>query len=61
MEYIGLGFCLMLIGVAIGAIAGVVAEEILDERWRRKAQRRRPAAQNAVYREPERERSKLSG
>ena len=42
MEYIGLGFCLMLIGVAIGAIAGVVAEEILDERWRRKAQRRRP-------------------
>ena len=41
MEYIGLGFCLMLIGVAIGAIAGVVAEEILDERWRRKAQRRR--------------------
>lgn len=39
MEYIGLGFCLMLIGVAIGAIAGVVAEEILDERWRRKAQR----------------------
>ena len=42
MEYIGLGFCLMLIGVAIGAIAGVVAEEILDELWRRKAQRRRP-------------------
>ncbi len=42
MEYIGLGFCLMLIGVAIGAVAGVVAEEILDERWRRKAQRRRP-------------------
>ncbi len=42
MEYIGLGFCLMLIGVAIGAIAGVVAEEILDERGRRKAQRRRP-------------------
>lgn len=41
MEYIGLGFCLMLIGVAIGAIAGVVAEEILDERCRRKAQRRR--------------------
>ena len=42
MEYIGLGFCLMLIGVAIGAIAGVVAEEILDERWRRMAQMRRP-------------------
>lgn len=42
MEYIGLGFCLMLIGVTIGAIAGVVAEEILDERWRRMAQRRRP-------------------
>ena len=32
----------MLIGVAMGAIAGVVAEEILDGRWRRKAQRRRP-------------------
>lgn len=42
MEYVGLGFCLMLIGVAIGAIAGVVAEEILDERWRRKAQRQKP-------------------
>ncbi len=42
MEYAGLGFCLMLIGVAIGAIAGVVAEEILDERYRRKVQRRRP-------------------
>ena len=41
MEYIGLGFCLMLIGVAIGAIAGVVAEEILDERWRRKARRQK--------------------
>lgn len=42
MEYVGLGFCLMLIGVAMGVVAAVVAEEILDERWRRKAQRRRP-------------------
>lgn len=42
MEYVGLGFCLMLIGVAMGVVAAAVAEEILDERCRRKVQRRRP-------------------